>query len=270
MFKVSKNFVKSISTYCCSLLGFFVASCPVMAEVVSTSEFETAAREYPWTNFTNVDVSELSGFNAGPGMGLSFFFKGSGAEEDSFAEARFALDRAYLHLIINFDMFVPANYVHRDTGNNSDNNKFFRLWLNDYGDQEKLGASLRGSGGESLIGTDYSLYPTWGTSTTIKTRAGFISESDKGQWLTVKLDVVAPTDSSMGSISIYKNGELFLQDEEVPNLVLGQQGYQKGYLLGWANSGFSTDTYILIDNVRFIDGETDNSPPSPPVLKISR
>jgi hypothetical protein len=259
-----KRFLKKKSLFSYYLASFFLVSNSASGEVLSNSQFEVGAREYPWTSFTNVEISNLSQHNAGQGQGLQFFFEGGGSNDDSFAEARFSLDKAYTNLVISFDMYIPGNYVHR----NSENNKFFRLWLNEYGDIEKVGASLRGNDGGSLIGTDYSLQPGWGTSTTVKSKTGFITDADKGKWTDVKLEVVAPSDSSMGSITIYKNGQLFLKDESVPNLVPGQQGYQKGYLLGWANSGFSTDTYVLIDNVIFSDGETVAAPPSPPTLEI--
>lgn len=240
----------------------------VHAEVVSTTQFERGVREYPWTYFRNVKITDLANHNAGKGMGLAFFFEGGDVTDDSYAEARFILDKAYSHLIISFNLYIPSNYFHRSS--KPDNNKLFRLWSNEYKDREKIGSSLRSSSGGSYIGTDYRLKPKWGMSTTNKTRTGFISDADKAKWMAVKLDVVAPSDSSKGSIAIYKNGELFLKDDAVPNIVPGRQGYQKGYLLGWANSGFSTDTYILIDNVTFSDGDSALSPPSPPMLEINK
>lgn len=223
------------------------------ADVIAEDDFESGRFKSVWGALTSVTLAELPSYTKREGHAMRFFFQGGNSTADSFSEARFDLGREYMQLTIEFDLYVPTNYNHRRPGDNTNNNKFFRLWTKTYDDIEKVGASMLTEDGGSTIGSDYRLEPSYGQSTAVKNESRFITEEDKGRWMAVRIDVKAPTDKSLGSIRIYKNGRLHLNDDRVKNHLPGSQGYRYGYLLGWANSGFSEDTIMFIDNVRFLD-----------------
>ena len=223
------------------------------ADIIAEDDFESGGLSPVWGDLTNASVADLPQITGREGRAMRFFFEGVDSTADSFAEARFDLEKEYTQLTIEFDMFVPANYVHRRPSDNTNNNKFFRLWTKTYDDLEKVGASMLTEGGGSTIGSDYRKAVDKGQSTAVTNEAGFITSDDKGRWMAVRIDVRAATDTSLGSIRVYKNGKLHLDDSTIKNHVSGIQGYRYGYLLGWANSGFSEDTIMYIDNVRFVD-----------------
>ena len=168
---------------------------------------------------------------------------------DAWAEMRFDLGQIFTRVDIHYDLFIPSNYAHRDaTG--PDNNKFFRLWPTDYGDLQKVGASLGYDAGYSKIGEDYVTAGNTSISTNVTSTNGFVTADDLNAWMAVKIVVIAPTDSQAGVIEIYKNNVLFHSSNSV-QYHAGTQGYRHGYLLGWANSGFTNTTYLHIDNLKF-------------------
>lgn len=238
----------------CFLVLLFSASF-AKADVIAEDDFESGSASRIWGSMADATVAQLPSHTGRSGNALRFLFKGVASDKDSWAEARFDLGREYTQLTIEFDLFVPSNYVHRKPSDNTDNNKFFRLWRVSYDDVEKLGASMLGQSttGNSTIGSDYRVFADWGQSTAVKNATGFITADDRGKWMAVRIDIKAATDTTLGSIKIYKNGKVHLDDATIKNHVAGTQGYRYGYLLGWANSGFNEDTIMYIDNVRFLD-----------------
>lgn len=216
--------------------------------LIFEDNFNSSTPSSYWNGQANVKVKNGS---------YEFYFKGGGDSSDSWAEARFDLKKQYNEITIIYDLYIPHNYFHRDTSS-GDNNKFLRVWTDTYNDLEKMGMSMgpQDSSGTSFIGEDYSLQSGWGTSTYVNHSNNFITPSDRGKWMAIKIYVKTASDSSPAEIKLYKNGALLHQNTNIQNnYVPGQQGIRHGYLLGWANSGFSQDTYILIDNVKFYSGE---------------
>ena len=112
----------------------------------------------------------------------------------------------------------------------------------------------------SILGTDYKRFTNWGVSTGVKQARDFITAEDLGKWMSIKIYANAPTDKHPGTIRIYKNKYVLLDDTNIANVLPGTQGWRYGYLLGWANSGFREDTAIYMDNVRI----SEESPPKAP------
>ena len=54
----------------------------------------------------------------------------------------------------------------------------------------------------------------------------------------------------------------------MPNSTESATGFDKGYLLGWANFGFDSNTYLYIDNFKSSTLPLINAlaPPNPPLL----
>jgi hypothetical protein len=166
-------------------------------------------------------------------------------------------------LWIAYKIYYPSNYVHRDA-DGTDNNKFFRLWGTDYNDKEKVGATS-----ENTSGGGSSVRFTWDTGTGQGPKgpsATLVDSSNKGRWTSIKIQVVAPTARKKGTLKMWKDGVLILNNENsVDNYnAASRHAYRYGYLLGWSNSGFSKDTYIYIDDVVFATKESDLVNLSPP------
>lgn len=194
---------------------------------------------------------------------------------DSYLERSFNLGALYKEVVMEFDFYIPdgtepwggAAYDHRGTYGQG-NNKFFRLWgseskdgaigINDYGSIEKIGAETRsmGDGGSYF----YFLASTQTNTVAPKYPGGqnFITAVDLGNWMHVKIHMRFPTqkfsvnEDSDGFLHLYKDGVLF---ESIPlnnyhdNLAF-DHAWQQGYILGWANSGMATDTFLFIDNFK--------------------
>lgn len=233
------------------------------AVVIAEDNFDTGVKSSLWKDFAYTTVEKLPSESGRDGYGLKFWYRGNSSDiEDATAEARFDLNKEYTEVLIEFDLFVPLNYRHLMPSDKVANNKFLRLWQTNYSEGEQIGAGtlVQDNNGTSIIGTDHKLYPNWGISTGVKQARNFITADDLGKWISIKIYASAPTDQHPGSIRIYKNKYLLLDDTNIANILPGTQGWRYGYLLGWANSGFREDTIFYMDNVRF----SEESPPKPP------
>jgi hypothetical protein len=244
----------SISNVTKVILAIMVMqSSHVLSDIIFQDDFESGAFSGMWGSATSVNIVDdtVSGGNAT--KVADFFFRGKESGKDSFAELRFDLATTHPELSIKFDMYIPANYNHRDE--RPSNNKFFRLWPEDYTDKEKIGSSFKPeSDGVSGLGPDYSL----SASSPISTNVGgatpnFIGKADNGKWMSIIIDVLASNGSQEGFIKITKNGVVFFSAKFNNDYNSSTLGYRHGYLLGWANSGHDVDTHIYIDNVEFHD-----------------
>ena len=183
---------------------------------------------------------------------------------DAFSEKRFNLGGSYDDLWVKFDLYVPANYTHRDPPSGGDNNKFIYLWSGSYssnftgpglsiqnwaanGESQaipKAKGSPDGAGG-FLFDQHY-----WNDG------GRFIKMSDVGKWLTIIVHAkYASASNNDGVFQLWKitDGQLFTVFDKRDGdwYVPGQVGFDQGYLLGWANSGFDEDTIMHIDNIVF-------------------
>ncbi|MCF6225751.1 MAG: polysaccharide lyase [Xanthomonadales bacterium] len=252
--------------FCPLFLYLFLGIMNLPAQTLIISDDFESGQTSLWSDFASVRISDE--LPKGGVYSARFRFNGVPEGEDSWAEARFDLGGYYEELSIKFDLYIPENYVHRanNAGQGWANNKFFRLWTDTYSDLEKVGATMYNQfdNGNSTtgnntyassIGNDYRTQASNGMSSSVTTAANFITlEGDRGKWMSVVIYIKASTDSSPAEFSLYKNGQLFLATTFNNNWVPGTQGYRKGYLLGWANSGFTEETILYIDNVEFYDG----------------
>jgi hypothetical protein len=234
-----------------------------------TTHSENGAFWHTPNSGSDDDVSVVAG-RGNPGKALQFTFT---AEPDlalyGFAEARFNLGADYTELTIAFDLYIPsgaegwgsAAYAHRDS-TSSDNNKFFRLWPSTGDtDREEVGASLFLNSvpdGYSAIRNEWNVPQPAASDMTGRgqAKASFISAADLGTWIAVKLYCKAATATTNGTLRIYKNGTLLIDNSEtVANYsAASPHSWRYGYLLGFANSGFTDTTMLQIDNVRFCAG----------------
>ncbi len=228
-------------------------SCNV-SDMVFCDDFETGDLSHTdgdarWGNAVRVTVVNdraLSGTQA-----AQFRYEGNAslaANADAFAELRFDLGAAHPELWTSFELFIPDNYVHRDA-DSSDNNKLFRLWGDVYGDKEKVGFSMWPTDGLSGTRGDWNVLT--GTGPKGEGYSDFVAAEDLGKWMSLVIHTRAATPSTLGTLELWKNGELIISNvDALDNYTDGETlAYQRGYLLGWSNSGFTEDTFLYIDNV---------------------
>lgn len=192
---------------------------------------------------------------------------------DASAGRNFDLGALYDRLYIEFDMYVPAGtepwggaaYAHRNVSPN--NNKFLRLWQRSrsdpagdgYNSNSKVGFStLNTSSGISNVISEWT--NSGGGIGSEGLPATLISSADRGNWMHIKMFAKAATPTTNGSLLLWKNNNLLIDSSNLVGNYSADEpiGYRYGYLLGYANSGFDSNTKILIDNVHFYTGpDTD-------------
>lgn len=206
-----------------------------------------------WLGTQSVSVSSDRAYAGSRSAKFSY-----SAGANSFSELRFDLKSLYKEVWIGFKLYIPANYAHLSVSPN--NNKFFRLWPNDYNDCEKVGASTwQQGGGVSRLDGDWGQSVCGGIGPKGAGARDFIGSADKGKWMDVKIQVIASTSGSFGTLKIWKNGALIVDNTNtVNNYAPGElHAYRYGYLLGWANGGFVEATNLYIDDVVFATAESD-------------
>lgn len=204
-----------------------------------------------WVGVTNVQACSGK-WSAG------FHFRGSkDPTKDTTAELRFDLGKAYRDLWFSYSLYIPKNYHLR----NGKNNKFFRLWGTDYSDPEKIGASTYGNrpfDGFALLTCEWNA-TGGGMGEAGSKCANFIAAGDLGTWMRIMVHVEAATPDVKGTLQIWKNGDLIIDNTHKMDLYKdgGVHAYRYGYLLGWANTGFDEDVDLYIDDVLFGTTQSD-------------
>jgi hypothetical protein len=238
-----------------------------------SGDFTATLGAAKWTNQVKVAVTS-SAARSGARSAEFLFVGKTDLAADAWAELRFDLGQTYPSLWIQFEMFVPANYEHR-TPVGADNNKLLRLWHTDYGvDKEKVGFSTWKNGDKSKLAADWDSGGGIGPKPQVS--QDFIAPSDKGTWLLIKVFAqAAPSSTANGTLKVWKNGTLVIDDTNLmKNFVSTEKhAYRYGYILGWANSGYTSDTRFLVDDVIIATTEADlnaalASPPQAPQLEI--
>ena len=188
------------------------------------------------------------------GCALAFIFQGNADPgDDSWAEQRFKLGKvngdAVRELFVGFVIHTPANYVHRQP-KGPDNNKLLRIWDREYSKSTvHLGMSTVRRGGGSAMIVEYSTAKGTGTFNTGPWNPVFRPGSADTVGFLVRLS--SATDTPDGRIRVWWNRRLVYDHANLP-LAKAQRnpgaynGLGNGYLLGWANSGFTERTELHV------------------------
>jgi hypothetical protein len=255
-----------------------VTALPASAEVIFQDGFESAnlsARQnnVNWGESQSTSVSSeraMSGSYA-----LKFTFQGVASGQDSWSEQRFYLGGNYPDVWVKYDLYVPSNYEHRQQSDSANNKGFLYLWSGDYNSPSGpgLGPNLwpvNAATGPASEASFYMWGPGWGRHNwTAMPKA--IESADRGQWVTIVSHYkYASSANNDGVAEVWKTrGGVQQKIMSIMNgnwYVSGQRGFDQGYLLGWANSGFSQTTVFYIDNVVFsttsLLGKVPNAPSS--------
>mgnify|MGYP003645809717 CR=1 FL=1 len=231
---------------------------------LSTSTAETNSINFQWTsaNRTGVITQELdSGKRVFPTQYERYFNDGQDwtamdgthslsveyGANGNMAEQRFAFD-TQTNLWLRFWVKVPHNFVHGTM-----NNKFFSIWGSTYDAAGTLTLETRPtSGGSSQIYMKDGgfLSPDEGNTPFIN------ASTDLGKWMQVVIHVKngSSVGAADGIIELYRRWEgeaqftKLLDKKNATGLwEPGELGFRAGYLMGWANDAFDSDTYWLID-----------------------
>lgn len=196
------------------------------------------------------------------GCSLKFTFVGGPAGDDSWSEQRFRLGKKLSEVYMQWYQYFPTGaespslgpkFAHRDdTG--PDNNKFLRLWDDEYsGYRVKLGFStLPNPGGDSRMITE------WGTNGKgvgvqgAQTNPSGITDARRGTWVQIRVHVrLATPANNDGIVEMWMDGVKILTNTTLALYPTNGSGNYmlNGYLMGWANSGFTLTSQTFIDDV---------------------
>lgn len=190
---------------------------------------------------------------------LEFFFEGGGDNDDSWSEVRLKLPRRK-ELWISCDLFIPTNYFHR--GVQPGNNKLLAVYRAPYTDpgfQVNFSLTPDGRGGSHLR---IKRYDNGREASGLSCPEGerFLSPADRGKWISLVMHIKVPTGVGTGDavMQLWKNGRLAANEVGFDAYGGHAENYiDELYLLGWANSGYKSDTYFYLDNLVISD-----SPPA--------
>ena len=231
---------------------------PVTAQTIFSDGFESGdlsatQNGFRWTDQANTTVSSLRACTGS--HSLEFTYAAVPDNEDGMSEQRFYLGGNYRDVWFEYDLFVPVNYFHRTQSGPTNNKGFLYLWANTYADPRPLVAInfwADGASGQSIG----SVYTRPVDQHSFDFSAPAIASTDVGKWLHIVVHyayATAANDDGVAQIWKTPSGGSTVQ---ILNKTNGPwyhatgTGFDNGYLLGWANSGFSQETRFYIDNVR--------------------
>lgn len=175
----------------------------------------------------------------------------------SWTEQKFHWDEPQPELWMSFWLRVPTNYAHPEVEGANDNQKLFRLWMDDYGhkgDGSTVGMSFRGD----ETGGSYFFAKIAGSGD--KGRVPFITiPDDRGRWMHLVVHVKGESlpGEKDGLLEAWRKWEGDADytkthefKEQPIKLSSTKKGFASGYLMGWANAVYPADTEFLIDDFK--------------------
>ncbi len=194
---------------------------------------------------------------------LAFRFPGKpDLAADGSSERRFTFGAILPEVWIEYYLFIPENYVHRD-GDGGDNNKFFVLWgpgTYPGGAAGRLSVFLSA---ERLSDSWSKINMSWSGESTPAIGAyspEFTFPRDaKGRWNQIRIHARPSSSANWpgdGAIEIWWDGILmasmrdYTRSTPRPFYDPDEPGIQNGYLFGWANSGYTEDTVFFVDDFK--------------------
>ena len=224
-----------------------------------------------WTSSAYVDVSSNI---AQSGSRSARFRQGAPLGDGNWAELRFGGLARLNEVYVQYYLYMPNGAESPSVGpkvtvlNPGGNDKFFRMWADDYNAAPKFGASTWAQAGNTgAIGSEYTYVQPDGTAwgmgqgPTPKPLVPFIIDANKGRWVQIRIRVkVSGSDNRSGVIQVWANGNLVVNDTNLSVYPRGGVGnyLANGYILGWANSGFQANQVMYVDNVTFSTGGFPN------------
>ena len=193
---------------------------------------------------------------------LKFTFAAGNEGMDAWSEQRFVLGKRLGELYIQWHQYWPdgtetpsvgPKFHHRqDKGPN--NNKFLRLWDEDYRHYRvKLGFStMPKPNGDSEMMTEFGTNERGVGVSGTRGDGRAITAARRGRWVKIQVHVRLATGANNdGVIEMWLDGVRTIGNFSLrlfPGSIAANY-LRNGYLMGWANSGFSQQTSTYIDDV---------------------
>lgn len=268
----------------CGLAGSLIGSAnaaPIFTDSFESGDLAKTTNGFTWGK--NPEAVTVSSAIARTGSkSLRFQYLGS-ATDDAWSELRFDLGKAYSEVTIKWYLYFPngtegigPRYVHRNM--TPGNNKLVRLWGNNPR-TDSTGAILGGGAslfnlsatGDSKIGLEY--WSTYVGQVTKEMDTYFgsktaITDAERGRWIEFVYHAKAAASRSNpnGIIEIWCDGKQLFNATNLD--IYPGDGYLNaftaGYVLGWANTGFTTTTNIYVDDFEVIEGPPTTVKPLAP------
>ena len=234
-----------------------------------------------WNSAVSVVTAENGVVPANGSYMAKFRFDTTGGQIAPGAELRFLLGSHKTETYIQYKVWIPNNF----NPTNSSNNKLIRIWdenANYSASTNKMGAEYRDY---DDVGNIFRAYPITTVNSNSNASCADITagpirdwgwpeyhapSTSLGKWQTWEWHFKSDSGIGDGAIQWWVDGQLVLNEVNKPWLGAPcAPGYfLAGYLFGSANSGFTTQTNIYMDDVVFSDtyiGVTsDTIPPAAP------
>lgn len=271
---------------------FIFLSCIANADVLFQDDLESGnldkrSNGFGWSGSRGMEgeVPKVSSDISHSGnRSLKFTFRGKPSGEDSWSEQRFDFGRNLSEVYIRYYIYFPdgteglgAKYVHRDD-KGGDNNKFFRIWDEDYSKfNVKAGFSTLPSGSSPYIFPEKGINAVGVGNYSMPHNNLQINNTRLGQWMEVRMHFKTDDGSRNGIIELSFDGEPAV---EVRNVKLypedaSKNYFKHAYFFGWSNSGFLKTTHVYIDDLIVSDTPISDSlitvasKPQSPLAKIT-
>jgi len=238
----------------------------------------TTANGFAWHDYGGtkpvvVNVMDDFGIAAYQGsQALQFTYNGSGSG-DAWSETRFRLayggNPTVQECWMEYYLYIPAGteskgaaFVHREDPPGWDNNKFISIYNDQPGDGSEVSTLVEFYRSDSY-GTDLSTArPITAIDAESPTEqrgisahaTSLIASTDLGNWVQYRHHFKVSGDGTNdGEHHLWKNGTLWTSSTSVNNEsdITATTYYERGYLMGWANSGYAATTYFLMDAFKY-------------------
>jgi hypothetical protein len=261
---------------------------PAFADDFESGKLAASNSSFRWRAGTN-NVTVSPDISRSGTHSLKFLYRGKPRCRDSTAQQSFQFTSPQTELWLEYYIYlldgseglgtkythrIPTKRIREGGGCSSEtvpttNNKLLVLWDEKYNQNHiQFGFELRAMNdtrsNRGLPGDSY-LKALWdahwdesgnqlGFVKPIVTDAAAVGVVKRGRWTRLRFHVKLATDPSVedGVIRIWIDDRLVLQRRHRAAAQRNYNNYLRhGYLMGWANSGFDTDTPIYIDDFRF-------------------
>ena len=194
------------------------------------------------TPTSGVSVVSFDGYNC-----LRFRYGPNATGAGQTAEQRISLGQNMTEFGVRCYVHIPATYAHRTTGTPAQNNKMIRVWGDNYGYENKVGASAwpQTSPGPSYMQFDYTRYGASGTGPGLSPTAnGWFNDDWQDRWNLYRWYFKHTTSDGAndGMMKVWRDDTLILSFENVDQEWTAQPYWNAMYLFGAANSGFTEQT----------------------------
>jgi len=224
-----------------------------------------------WTGNPYVDVTGSFGRAGGKS---ARFRQGAPLGDGTWAELRFGGLPRLSEVFVQYYLYMPNGAETPSVGpkvtvlNPGGNDKFFRIWADDYNAAPKYGASTWSRPGNiGVLGSEYTYVAdngeVWGMGQgpTPSPVVPLIIDANKGRWLQIRIRTkVSGPDNRSGVIQIWVDGVLMVNDTSLHTYAPGgtRNYFANGYILGYANSGFQPGQFMYVDDVKISTGGFPN------------